>query len=138
MNISTLNVHGNVTYIVMSIQLKSFRSGAADGNFGQPSTSKVTAEVAVGDIERSAEAKDIMKIVTEHAIIATANGSKAVIMYNHSLISMIQSINHGALMQALEQENGKRPKRRFFEALGNMFCMNARKPVSPPVYSDDN
>lgn len=117
----------------MSMRLKSFRSGAGDGNFGQPSHTKLTAEVAVGDLERSSEAKELIQIVTDHASIAAAHGSKAVIMYNHSLISMIQTINHNALIQALAQEQVKRPKLPFFEALGNLFCMSSSTHDEQPL-----
>lgn len=104
--------------------LRSFKG--VDGKFGQPLDVKVIAEVAVGDIERSKEAKEIIRLVTDHATLAASHSSRAVIMYNESLIDMIKSINHAALIRVIAAEKSLlSPTCSIFTALKQLFCMGA-------------
>lgn len=90
--------------------------------FGQPSVSKVTAEVAVGDIERSAEAKEIVQLVTQQSLITATHSSKAVLLYNKSLIERLKSINRASLLQAAASEKEQRHQTHtFWKTFTNVF-----------------
>lgn len=108
-----------VRYMIMP-PLASFKGG--DCMFGQPSVSKVTAEVAVGDIERSAEAKEIVQLVTQQSLITATHSSKAVILYNKSLIERLKSINRASLLQAAATEKEQHDQTHtFMRAFTNIF-----------------
>lgn len=73
--------------------------------FGQPTvTTKVTPEVATGDIERSPEAQQILRLVTEQSLLAAAHSSQAVIQYNASLVKGVSSVCRVALQHASATE----------------------------------
>lgn len=58
----------------------------------------------MGDVERSPEAKEIMRLVTEHTVTAAAHGSKTVLLYSESLIAGIRQVSRVALQDALVAE----------------------------------
>lgn len=99
--------------------------------FGQPSVSKVTAQVAVGDIERSQEAKVIVQLVTQHAETAAAHGSEAVVLYNRSVIESIRCINDAAKKKAEAQEKADDPS--LFSTFAQIFCLGCASSPYPPT-----
>lgn len=72
--------------------------------FGQPDTTKVIPEVFVGDVERSPEAKEIIRLVSEHAVVAAEHGSRAVALYSESLVGGVREVTRDALARAVAVE----------------------------------
>lgn len=108
--------------------MSTFKPPSFDCMFGQPSVAKVTAEVAVGDVERSAEAKEIVQLVTTQSLMTAAHSSKAVLLYSKSLIARIKSINDESMRQACAAEKEVRDQTKtLFASITRIFNKPFRK-----------
>lgn len=90
--------------------------------FGQSDSVKVIPEVFVGDVERSPEAKEIMRLVAEHAVMAAAHGGRAVVLYSESLIASVRQVTRCALAQARAAERRERSQLQPPPCLSSIFA----------------